>query len=60
VQITAENKDIPHFTPQHLEVDIEEETAGILVNLGTIIVEDRDAVSKETFMCNVTKWISLI
>jgi hypothetical protein len=51
VQIIAENKDEPHFTPQKLELEIDEETPGIIVTSQTIIVEDRDAVSKETLMC---------
>jgi hypothetical protein len=42
VQITA---DRPNFTPQKLELEIDEESPGIIVG-ETIIVEDGDVVSK--------------
>jgi hypothetical protein len=52
VQVIAENKDIPSFTPQQLTILIDEETTGIVVTNETITVSDRDAVSMELLMFN--------
>jgi flagellar basal body P-ring protein FlgI len=50
VQVIAENKDIPSFTPQQMTIVIDEETTGIVVTNETIIVSDRDAVSMKSLM----------
>jgi hypothetical protein len=52
VQVIPENKDIPHFTPQQLTIELDEETPGIVNASQTITVSDRDAVSKESLMCS--------
>jgi len=52
VQVIAENKDIPHFTPQQLIIELDEEKPGIVDFNETITVSDRDAVSKESLMCS--------
>jgi len=48
VQIIAENKEEPHFTPQKLEIYLDEGKTGIIETTETtpITVSDRDAVSK--------------
>jgi len=48
VHVIAENKDIPHFTPQQLVIELDEETPGIVVTSETITVSDRDVVSRES------------
>jgi hypothetical protein len=50
--VIAENKDIPHFTPQQLTIELDEEKPGIVDTNQTITVADRDAVSKESLMCS--------
>jgi hypothetical protein len=50
--VIAENKDIPHFTPKELPIELDEEKPGIVDINETITVEDRDAVSKESLMCS--------
>jgi hypothetical protein len=45
VQVIAENKETPHITPQHLTIEIDEETPGIIDINTNITVSDRDAVS---------------
>ena len=52
MQVIAENKDIPHFTPQQLIIELDEEKPGIVDFNETITVSDRDAVSKESLMCS--------
>ena len=56
VQVKAENKEAPHFTPQKLEIYIDEEKPGLIETNATtkITVTDIDAVSKESLMCNTT------
>ena len=56
MQVEAENKDIPHFTPQQLEIYIDEEKPGLIETNDTtrITVSDRDAVSTESLMCNTS------
>jgi hypothetical protein len=49
--VIAENKDTPHFTPQQLIIELDEETPGIIFTKEAITVSDRDAVSKESLMC---------
>jgi hypothetical protein len=50
--VIAENKDIPHFTPQQLIIELDEEKSGIVDTNETITVSDRDAVSKKSLMCS--------
>ena len=50
MQVIAENKDIPHFTPQQLTIFLDEKTPGIVITNETITVTDRDAVSKESLI----------
>ena len=54
MQLVAENKETPHFTPQQLEIYIDEEKPGLIETNDTtrITVSDRDSVSKESLMCN--------
>jgi hypothetical protein len=52
VQVIPENKDIPHFTPPQLTIELDEEKPGIVSTNETITVSDRDAVSKESLMCS--------
>lgn len=44
VQVIAENKEIPQFTPQQLTVELDEEKPGIVNTSEIIIVSDRDAM----------------
>jgi hypothetical protein len=48
--VTAENKDTPHFTPEELIIELDEEKPGIVETSEVIRVSDRDAVSKESLM----------
>ena len=52
MQVVAENKDTPHFTPQQLTIELDEEKPGIVNTSEAIRVEDRDAVSKELLLCS--------
>ena len=54
MQVIAENKETPHFTPQQLEIYLDEGKTGIIETNETtrITVSDRDAVSMESLMWN--------
>jgi len=53
VQVIAENKDIPHFTPQQLTIFLDEKTPGIVITNETITVTDRDALDYGQFTLTV-------
>jgi hypothetical protein len=50
--VIAENKDTPHFTPQQLIIEVDEEKPGIVDTNEIITVVDRDGVSKKSLMCS--------
>ena len=54
MQVRPENKEKPYFTPQKLEIYLDEGKTGIIETTETtpITVSDRDAVSKESLMWN--------
>lgn len=55
LQVIAENKEIPHFTPQKLEIYIDEEKTGLIETNDTtkITVSDRDGLDYGQFYLTV-------